>query len=1215
MTYRPRHALLVGTSRYQYEELPDLPSCAVDVSALAEVLRDREIGAYTDVRIVLDQSAAQIGNEIGQFLDSVGPDGLALVYFTGHGLRASRTTGEFFFAATDTDPKRPESSGVRASFVNELLEVCRATQKVAILDCCLSGGFVHGFRVREELPGEGQPVAKGVNGAASSGVFVLSSSGPTELSFSGVQGPDGQRPSRFTEVIVDALWTGLGGTAQRGGQVSVTQLQEHVQTQMQRLQPPQTPLYCAFAVDGRMTIAEAPRGPRPSDRPTSVEPVEPIARPTALPGTPDWRRLLAYFQDHVLAESSERRLLDARDGGGAFVCLTGEERLISGALDDGEMPVPSYLEGWLAGRDPNAELWTGYPAVVLNESAGAGGQRFAPLFVRRVEVTDRQRLRPFGPVLPNAELARELLDAETADQLIDSYEPAWLAGEHGRLGLEARAILATDFGMPCVEELEPERLSSRLDLNSPGQGARNAAVLFTAVDNDKFTKGLREDLAVITGKAAQIDGTALGLLARPRSEWPRPEVPEPRMVTPHSANDTQRTVLRLAMTQPLTVATGPPGTGKSQLVTNVIATAIANGQKVLLASNNHAAVNEVCAKFAEFAPGGLVRTRDKDRPDIEKEALESLCTLAAPPQGSVDTARAKLHQATETMAELDRELAEGAWAEVALARTATELLERASQLRVDLASLRQRIEPDPGRWVRRARRAADASWFAAWRRRRLMRQAGVDERQADENGCQALLVVAEALHEQAGARAVAMAQRPDREAAIAVDAAALGVQLTSTELVRAQVRASAHSGRGAIDELLRMMVRRKPDWPLVRKVLDRVPAWAVTTLSVRRFPPDPQLFDLVVIDEASQCSLSNALPLLFRARRALIIGDPMQLSAITKVDAVEAARIRRRHRLSASWLEERGLLATNSAYDAAARAYGDPVLLDEHFRCHPDIADAASRLFYGGRWTVLTDIRGRPSVEGPAVRGSDVCGEARRGSGRKSWTNAVEAERVVDEVSKLLDALPPEASIGVVTPFTAQAKLIAARVEQRCGPLEENRFLSATVHTFQGGQRDVMLLSLTARGEHASGAMNWMNKQYELWNVAITRARSNLFVVGDLELWRSRSEVVRVLLDGASESASAGGWANQLYGALLRQTGLDVRLGVSRRGHRVDAMVPMEGAEVAVVVDDGAASDLALEAHRRRILRRCALLGDDVGPAVRVPTWKLIEGADLDLGR
>ena len=73
-------------------------------------------------------------------------------------------------------------------------------------------------------------------------------------------------------------------------------------------------------------------------------------------------------------------------------------------------------------------------------------------------------------------------------------------------------------------------------------------------------------------------------------------------------------------------------------------------------------------------------------------------------------------------------------------------------------------------------------------------------------------------------------------------------------------------------------------YSLFPKVTRLLPCWAVTSLSARgRLPFEPRVFDVVVIDEASQCDIASALPLLFRARRAVIIGDPLQLKHVSTV--------------------------------------------------------------------------------------------------------------------------------------------------------------------------------------------------------------------------------------------------------------------------------------------------------------------------------------------
>ena len=94
-------------------------------------------------------------------------------------------------------------------------------------------------------------------------------------------------------------------------------------------------------------------------------------------------------------------------------------------------------------------------------------------------------------------------------------------------------------------------------------------------------------------------------------------------------------------------------------------------------------------------------------------------------------------------------------------------------------------------------------------------------------------------------------------------------------------------------------------------------------------------------------------------------------------------------------------------------------MLDEHFRCHPHIADIPNQRFYGGRLSVLTAVRAQKRMDKPAVLWVDVQGTASQSSGR-SWHNQAEVEKVVQCVEQLRALLPADATIGVVTPFAGQ---------------------------------------------------------------------------------------------------------------------------------------------------------------------------------------------------
>src|SRR5690606_41889284 len=123
---------------------------------------------------------------------------------------------------------------------------------------------------------------------------------------------------------------------------------------------------------------------------------------------------------------------------------------------------------------------------------------------------------------------------------------------------------------------------------------------------------------------------------------------------------------------------------------------------------------------------------------------------------------------------------------------------------------------------------------------------------------------------------------------------------------------------------------------------------ATTTMAVPHCPSTPGPFDLVFIDEAGQCSIPQMLPLLFRARRARVIGDVMQLPHITEIKPEHEVITRRRGGVSATYLEKHKLAyRRHSAFHAAEGAHRESLLLDEHYRCHPDIAAITNELFYG----------------------------------------------------------------------------------------------------------------------------------------------------------------------------------------------------------------------------------------------------------------------------
>jgi very-short-patch-repair endonuclease len=193
----------------------------------------------------------------------------------------------------------------------------------------------------------------------------------------------------------------------------------------------------------------------------------------------------------------------------------------------------------------------------------------------------------------------------------------------------------------------------------------------------------------------------------------------------------------------------------------------------------------------------------------------------------------------------------------------------------------------------------------------------------------------------------------------------------------------------------------------------------------------------------------------------------------------------------------------NSLFDLARSLcrVEDIVNLRDHHRSHRDIIAFPNRHFYRGRLRIATDhgsLRRAPG-DGPAIIWIDVKGRVTRPSAGGALNN-VEAQAIVAELRELAMTRGYDGAIGVVTPFRAQANRIRTLVHQdrelsqALAPLS---FVVDTAHGFQGDERDTILFSPVVSAGAGEHSLRFLKSHGNLFNVAITRARAELIVVGD----------------------------------------------------------------------------------------------------------------------
>ncbi|HEV2782700.1 MAG TPA: AAA domain-containing protein [Actinophytocola sp.] len=916
----------------------------------------------------------------------------------------------------------------------------------------------------------------------------------------------------------------------------------------------------------------------------------------------EWSTLVEYLLSCVLRESLVAPV-PLKDRGRWSVLPLPAETVLCG--NDLTLPPLPELLRLFAGLEPLEGVFYGWPTVVvLDEERRV--PFVAPLFVRRLDEP-----RPDGETVPvNEEPPRVnmgLLGMPWFPAEALRAAAATIAG--GVVGFgQAAAVtsvasgLLTALGVPLAP-LDPTGLLDLGRLGDPWRpqevGVFNLAMAFKGT-LDAATRNLIRDLEWMV-RATDWRNSAARFLFEDAPVAPA-ALPGSSAVT---LNDAQEIALATAATAPLTVITGPPGTGKSQTVTAIMADAWLRGESVLLSSTNNTPIDDVIDNKARTVDEALVlRTGNADKRQQLGARLRQLVAAAsdraADPAGPTlpETTHAR-HLTTHLLqqhAEVGQAVLEAARGR-ARARSWLWGSDQPPRLAVPPAALRPRAVRAERTWW---------GWLRRRRTRRLLDLAGITNPVATAGDVRAW-VDAEAAVDRAG-RNLTLFQRstpPD----LLEEHRRTGRRwrAASVAAVRNRIRDGVTSAGAAMLELADVLTRELSGREALARVMAQVKGWATSALSTRpNFDCRAGLIDLVVIDEASQCNLAQVLPLAYRARRLVIVGDPHQLSPVVTAHGEELRAL-----AAAAGTTHEALVAAHHTYGEdsaftafAARFRPEPLLLDEHYRCHPEIIQFCNAQFYDNRLVVLTAVD-RADDPARGLEWREVDGRTERGP-TGSAVNAAEAAAVVDWL--LESSLPPD-RVGVVTPFRAQAAKIRQLVRRHGGAMLDGVRIG-TAHTFQGGECDTILFSTVIAPGALPGTVSWLESERNLINVAVSRARRHLVVFGNrAELGRAKAATLLGLAAAATERAAhrdptASDAVRSLHAALVA-VGLPAGLGGVDEGYPLAITMTAPGGErIDIEVDEFPGGD-----PRGRIQRQSAIRDDNVRRlgwrVVRVPGWQV----------
>lgn len=678
-----------------------------------------------------------------------------------------------------------------------------------------------------------------------------------------------------------------------------------------------------------------------------------------------------------------------------------------------------------------------------------------------------------------------------------------------------------------IEEEETEQAKQKVKLEKIAVTPQSAIIL---TKRPSVTAGVLHELTQIAEKPSGIyRETALSIINEEYSQSKEKSVPMKDMnkitdfypITPLSLSDSQLQVVKNIDNSKFVAVQGPPGTGKSQTIVNLVAHLVANGKTVLVASRMDKAVDVVAERLNDLGASHMALRAG--RLNYQRQLSEELNNLLAQNNSDldddiedillVDTKDMKDHldmlknmeNKSETIIKLEKNwhdkleeveeqekilgkkeyikktLKKG---EIDMVAGIIKVLEHNMEKAGFISKIANFTSLGQLKKILNLK-DFDVNYETIGKLKQELEFANMEwslrKIEADIQKTGNLHMLAEQIRtmkRKQKSLATNILKNKRREAL---------KELLRDENKRRRLKVHAKS-LVANRKRLQTNILEEEDF---RPLLEAFPCWCVTTYAVSdSLPLKPGMFDVAIIDEASQCDIASCFPILFRAKRAVIVGDDKQLPHLSFLEKAKEQ----------SFLSQYGIpdkyqlmwrFRTNSMFDLADYYSMNSVMLDEHFRSLPPIINFSNHEFYNDRIRVMRKDKPDENVlELVEVVDGKVDFDATR--------NLPEIEALVKRLHEIIIEDERKNSdnpvtVGIISPFRAQVEQLKISVSKVLSDymIKKHQIEIGTAHTFQGDERDIMMISWAVADNSYTQSLMFMQKA-NLFNVAITRGRNKV---------------------------------------------------------------------------------------------------------------------------
>lgn len=545
------------------------------------------------------------------------------------------------------------------------------------------------------------------------------------------------------------------------------------------------------------------------------------------------------------------------------------------------------------------------------------------------------------------------------------------------------------------------------------------------------------------------------------------------LIYPFGCNESQKLAVETAFANGLTIVEGPPGTGKTQTILNIIANLIVQNKTVAIVSNNNSAVFNVREKLQKYGYGMVVASLGNN--ENIQSFFDNLKTQEI--DETFELPQEKLIEVKSVVNNLDSILTQCFQYRNKLASLKTQL----SDIEIEFSHIKSEQPISEG-----LKAKLDKKFYRKWSCNKALK---LKEILSNIDLSKKLSIIAKLRFVlQYGLFDVSTIHTYREEFNVYLNYKfyELYIDKLQNEIVSVEKWLASNNEDSNLKqfvdtskEIFNALLFKKYK-ELKREsftagdychrfndFVKHYPVILSSTLSLKRCISDEYLFDYLVIDESSQVDIIKSAVCFSCCRNVVIVGDSMQLSHIVDPKSKEIAeQLQKIHQIAPAYdYVEQNIL------NSLKCLYGDnikSVLLKEHYRCHPMIIGFCNKKYYDNNLVIMTSGDNHPF----RIIETNISG----GRGKYNQRQLDETELYIEE-----NYSDDYSKVGVIAPYRAHADMLKKRLPAGAE--------ADTIHKYQGREKDTIIFNTV------SNQINEFIDNPNLINVAVSRAVKEFIVV------------------------------------------------------------------------------------------------------------------------